>query len=55
MAYRVQFPRSRADGRPTISPESEWFGLRFAGPQGHQELVWLIDRTSTPGAESLGG
>jgi hypothetical protein len=55
MAFRIRFPRQRTDGRPTISPESEWFGLRFAGPQGHQELVWHIDRTASPGAESLGG
>jgi hypothetical protein len=55
MAYRIRFPRTRADGRPTIAPNAEWFGLRFAGPQGHQELVWQIDAEATPGTESLGG
>jgi hypothetical protein len=42
-AFRVRFPHSRADGRPTISPSARWFGLRFAGAQGHQELVWNLD------------
>jgi hypothetical protein len=42
-AYRVRFPVARADGRRTISPEAGWFGLRFAGAQGNQQLVWLVD------------
>jgi hypothetical protein len=41
-AFRVRFPKVRADGRPTISPAARWFGLRFAGAQGNQELVWEI-------------
>jgi hypothetical protein len=41
-AFRLTFPKVRADGRPTISPEARWFGLRFAGPQGNQEIVWEI-------------
>lgn len=43
-AFRVSFPRVRADGRPTIPQDARWFGLRFAGPQGNQEIVWQIDR-----------
>ncbi|HMR78733.1 MAG TPA: hypothetical protein PKD61_26680 [Polyangiaceae bacterium] len=39
-AYRISFAKFRADGRPTISPRAQWFGLRFAGAQGHQALVW---------------
>ncbi len=42
-AYRVRFPRIRADGRQTISPKAEWFGLRFAGAQGNEQLVWVVD------------
>ncbi len=42
-AFRLSFPRVRADGRPTISAEARWFGLRFAGPQGNQEIIWEID------------
>ena len=41
-AFRVRFPKVRADGRQTISPAARWFGLRFAGAQGNQQLVWEI-------------
>ncbi|HET9955464.1 MAG TPA: hypothetical protein VFQ61_13205 [Polyangiaceae bacterium] len=41
-AFRVQFPKIRADGRPTISAGARWFGLRFAGAQGNQELIWEV-------------
>jgi hypothetical protein len=41
-AFRVRFPKVRADGRPTISSAARWFGLRFAGAQGNDELVWEI-------------
>jgi hypothetical protein len=41
-AYRITFPKVRADGRSTISPAARWFGLRFAGAQGNQELVWEV-------------
>jgi hypothetical protein len=43
-AFRISFPRVRADGRPTIPGAARWFGLRFAGPQGNQEIVWLVER-----------
>jgi hypothetical protein len=46
-AFRVRFPKVRADGRPTISPAARWFGLRFAGAQGNQELVWEITDKQT--------
>jgi hypothetical protein len=42
MVYRLHFPVTRSDGQPTISPNATWFGLRFTGPQGHDELVWEI-------------
>lgn len=41
-AYWIRFPVRRADGRPAISKNSQWFGLRFAGAQGNQELVWEV-------------
>ncbi len=41
-AFRVRFPKVRVDGRPTISPAARWFGLRFAGAQGNQQLVWEV-------------
>ncbi|MFZ5892249.1 MAG: hypothetical protein ACOY0T_14420 [Myxococcota bacterium] len=40
--FRVSFPKVRADGRPTISSAARWFGLRFAGAQGNEELVWEL-------------
>jgi hypothetical protein len=43
--FRIHFPRVRADGRPTISSAARWFGLRFAGAQGNEELVWELTGT----------
>ncbi len=43
--FRVSFPKVRADGRPTISSAARWFGLRFAGAQGNEELVWELAGT----------
>ena len=43
-AYRIRFPKTRADGQPTVSPQAESFGLRFAGAQGHDSLVWTIEQ-----------
>src|SRR5882672_10038698 len=42
-AFRVKFPSVRVDGRPTISAAARWFGLRFAGAQGYEELIWELD------------
>ncbi|HEX9620857.1 MAG TPA: hypothetical protein VF989_12030 [Polyangiaceae bacterium] len=41
-AYRISFPRVRPDGRPTIALDARWFGLRFAGAQGNDQVVWVI-------------
>jgi hypothetical protein len=43
-AYRIQFPRVAPDGRPTVAPESKWFGLRFAGAEGNEELHWDLEQ-----------
>jgi hypothetical protein len=43
-AFRISFPTVRADGRATIPRAARWFGLRFAGPQGNQEIVWRVER-----------
>jgi len=45
--FRVRFPVARADGRKTISPSAQWFGLRFAGAQGNQQLVWFVAPRTT--------
>ncbi len=56
MAYRVRFAAKRADGSPTIAPDAHWFGLRFAGAQGYEELVWqLVSADGTPAAVSRRG
>ena len=39
-AFRIQFPVKSRDGRPTISQQASWFGLRFAGAWGNTDLVW---------------
>ena len=47
-AFRIRFPKVRPDGRPTISPDARWFGLRFAGPKGNDELVWEFEAGHRP-------
>lgn len=46
--FRIRFPTTTPDGRATISPNARWFGLRFAGAEGNQELRWDIDDASMP-------
>jgi hypothetical protein len=43
-AFRIRFPRQTGDGRPTIAGNAAWFGLRFAGAEGNQELRWDIEQ-----------
>jgi hypothetical protein len=45
-AFRIQFPKTASDGRPTIDPDASWIGLRFAGAEGNEELHWDIDRSA---------
>lgn len=40
-AFRLRFP-VQAGGRASISTQARWFGLRFAGAQGNQELRWEL-------------
>lgn len=40
--FRIKFPTTTPDGRPTIGTEARWFGLRFAGAEGNEELRWDI-------------
>ena len=44
-AFRLQFPKTASDGRPTVNPDASWIGLRFAGAEGNEELHWDIDRS----------
>jgi hypothetical protein len=52
--FRISFPVLFDDGRVTISSHARWFGLRFAGAQGNDELVWQIgnDSEAEPVAEA---
>jgi hypothetical protein len=55
-AFRISFPRVRADGRPSIPPGARWFGLRFAGAQGNETLVWQVapSEETEPELDELG-
>jgi len=44
--YRIRFPIVTAEGHPTISNQARWFGLRFAGAQGNQELRWELEQST---------
>ena len=41
-AFRIKFARV-TDGKPTIPANSKWFGLRFAGAEGSEELRWNVE------------
>jgi hypothetical protein len=41
--FRIRFPRFTGDGRPTVASNARWFGLRFAGAEGNEELHWDIE------------
>jgi hypothetical protein len=53
-AFRVRFPRITGDGRQTIAPNAKWFGLRFAGAEGSEELRWTVQTTESGKATSGG-
>jgi hypothetical protein len=40
--FRIKFPTTTPDGRATIPGDARWFGLRFAGAEGNDELRWEI-------------
>ena len=44
-AYRIRFPKQQ-NGVSTISADARWFGLRFAGAQGHKALIWEIESSA---------
>lgn len=45
--FRIEFPRTTSEGKPTMAPTARWFGLRFAGAQGNEELRWVIEDAAT--------
>src|SRR5688572_7886576 len=48
--FRIKFPVTTPDGRPTIAQDARWFGLRFAGAEGNEELHWEIDESAKKAA-----
>lgn len=40
--FRIKFPTTTGSGQPTIAADARWFGLRFAGVDGNEELRWEI-------------
>jgi hypothetical protein len=50
-AFRIRFPRQTGDGRPTIAANARWFGLRFAGAEGNEELRWEVQGASPQTAQ----
>jgi len=40
--WTVRFPRTRIDGSPLVGSETKALTLRFAGPQGSVDLVWVL-------------
>ena len=41
--FRIKFPTTTPGGQPTIAAGARWFGLRFAGAEGNQELHWDVE------------
>ncbi len=41
-AWTVRFPRTRLDGSPLVGSDTRSLTLRFAGPQGSVDLVWVL-------------
>lgn len=45
--FRIKFPTTTPGGQSTIAADARWFGLRFAGAEGNQELRWEIGAEPT--------
>ncbi|MBS2020635.1 MAG: hypothetical protein JST00_47715 [Deltaproteobacteria bacterium] len=45
--FRIKFPTTTPNGQPTIASDARWFGLRFAGAEGNQELRWELGEAAT--------
>ena len=40
--WRMRFPRARPDGTPLVGSDTKSLTLRFAGPVGVVDLVWML-------------
>lgn len=41
--FRIDFPRTKADGSPTIARDARWFALQFSGAYGQDQLTWDLE------------
>jgi hypothetical protein len=47
--FRIKFARTNpTTKKPAIAADAEWVGLRFAGPEGNQELHWDLAPSAKP-------
>jgi hypothetical protein len=53
--FRIKFPTTTPDGRSTISSGARWFGLRFAGAEGNEELRWEITDSGPKATANMSG
>ena len=49
--FRVDFPRKKADGSPTIATNARWFALQFSGAYGQAVVTWGLVGAA-PGPEA---
>jgi hypothetical protein len=40
--WSIRFPKTLADGTPLVQPNAKSLTMRFAGPMGTIDLVWLL-------------
>ncbi len=40
--WLIRFPKTLADGTPLVGPDTKMLTLRFAGPMGGIDLVWIL-------------
>ncbi len=45
--FKVDFPKTRPDGTSVIANRARWFGLRFSGAYGIDELKWELEGGGT--------
>ncbi len=40
--FQLRFSKLKDDGTSAVRPGAAWIALRFAGPQGHRDVRWLL-------------
>ena len=54
-AFRIQFPKTASDGRPTIAPDASWLGFASLAPRGTRSSHWDIDRSRSGATARIDG